>query len=127
MHTFDYNTAFSPAFPAVKLAVKPLGQERDAIPLDALIDSGADGTLMPLKDLQQMAARKTGQIVLRSVTGARSIEDIYEVSIELGPHLFRKVRVAADKHNKITIIGRDILNQIVVTLNGLASMTEVHE
>lgn len=127
MHTFDYDFGYSPSFPAVKLSVKPFEQNRDFIFLDALLDSGADGTLIPIKELRQMRARKTGQTILRSITGATSIVDIYEVTIQLGPHLFPKVRVAADKHNQMTIVRRDILNQIIITLNGLASTTEIHE
>jgi hypothetical protein len=44
-----------------------------------------------------------------------------------GPHLFSYVRVAADKHNTMIVLGRDILNHLVITLNGLASATEILE
>ena len=77
--------------------------------------------------LRRINARKTGQVAIRGITSARSIVDIYEVTSHLGPHLFPKVRVAADKHNDRLILGRDVLNQLMITPKGLASATEIHE
>jgi hypothetical protein len=127
MYTYEYDTDYAPPLPVVEVAVQPFGQDCEPIVLTAMIDSGSDGTLIPLSILRQLKARKTSQLVMRSITGVGSIVDIYEVTIRLGPHSFPKVRVAADKHNDMMIVGRDILNQIVVTLNGLASMTEIDE
>jgi hypothetical protein len=67
------------------------------------------------------------QITMRSITGSRSIIDIYQIRLRLGPHTFPKVRVAADRYNPIMILGRDVLNQMVVVLKGLAAATEIHE
>ena len=64
---------------------------------------------------------------MRTITGVRNFVDVYEVSLRLGPHTFRKVRVAVEHYNPIMILGRDVLNQMVVVLNGLASATEIHE
>lgn len=125
MYTYDYDASYAPSLPVIEVEVKPFAQKRESTQLMAMIDSGSDGTLVPLRVLRQMNARKTGQVAMRSITGARSIVDIYEVTIGLGPHLFPKVRVAADKHNDMIILGRDVLNQIIVTLNGLASTTEI--
>lgn len=111
----------------VEIVVQPFGQDGEQIRVKALIDSGADGTLLPLAVQRQMNARRTAQVALRTITGTRSIVDIYEVTLQLGPHHFRKVRVAADRHNAMAILGRDILNQMIVTLNGLAATTEIHE
>ncbi|RIK35789.1 MAG: hypothetical protein DCC55_29225 [Chloroflexi bacterium] len=127
MYTYEYDAAYFPALPIVEVEVTPFGQDHEPSQLVAMIDSGSDGTLIPLPVLRQMKARKTGQITMRSITGARSIVDVYEVTMRLGSHLFPKVRVAADRHNSTSILGRDVLNQIIVTLNGLASTTEIHE
>jgi predicted aspartyl protease len=127
MYTYEYDTTYLPSLPVVAVEVKAFDQDSEPSHLVAMVDSGSDGTLVPLSVLRQMKARKTSQVALRSITGVRTIVDIYEVTIHLGPHLFPKVRVAADRHNNLIILGRDVLNQIIVTLNGLASTTEVHE
>jgi hypothetical protein len=127
MYTYSYDASYSPSLPVVEVEVKPLGQESAPIRLMAMVDSGSDGTMMPLPALRQINARRTGQVVMRGITGVRTVVDIYEVTMQLGPHRFAKVRVAADRHNDMIILGRDVLNQIIVTLNGLASTTEIHD
>ena len=127
MYTYDYDFAYSPSLRVVEVALKPFGQDSEPLQVSAMIGSGSDGTLVPLPILRRLNARKTGQVALRSITGARSIVSIYEVTLRLRSHLFPKVRVAADTHNDKIILGRDLSNQIIVTLNGLASTTEIHE
>lgn len=68
-----------------------------------------------------------GQVVLRDVTESRTVVNIYEVSLRIGPHRFPHLRVAADLHQGMAILGRDVLNHLVVTLDGLANATEIVE
>ena len=62
---------------------------------------------------------------MRTVTGARTLVDVYTVALAIGPHTFPHVRVAADKQNDMVVLGRDVLNHLILTLNGLASSTEI--
>jgi hypothetical protein len=127
MYTYDYDFSFSPSMPVVDVALMPIARNREPVRMTAMIDSGADGTLVPLSQLRAIKAHRAGQVILRTVTGAPTVVDIYEVALQVGPHLFSYVRVAADKHNTLIVLGRDILNHLVITLNGLASATELLE
>jgi predicted aspartyl protease len=127
MYTYDYDFSFSPSMPVVDVALMPIARNREPVRITAMIDSGADGTLVPLSQLRAIKAHRAGQVILRTVTGAPTVVDIYEVALQVGPHLFSYVRVAADKHNTLIVLGRDILNHLVITLNGLASATELLE
>ena len=51
--------------------------------------------------------------------------DVYEVKLRLGPFVMNRVDVIASKDGTEAILGSDVLNQFIVTLNGLASMTEI--
>lgn len=113
--------------PVVEVALTTIERNREPLQLTAMIDSGADGSLVPLAQLRAIKAHRAGQVIIRSITGAPSVVDVYEVALQIGPHLFPYVRVAADKHNKLPVLGRDILNHLVITLNGLASATELQE
>jgi hypothetical protein len=53
--------------------------------------------------------------------------DIYEVSLRVGSYMVSKVYAVADKRNAEVILGRDVLNQFIVTLNGLASTVEISQ
>jgi predicted aspartyl protease len=127
MYTYDYDFSFSPSMPVVDVALMPIARNREPVRMTAMIDSGADGTLVPLSQLRAIKAHRAGQVILRTVTGAPTVVDVYEVALQVGPHLFSYVRVAADKHNTLIVLGRDILNHLVITLNGLAAATELLE
>ncbi len=127
MYTYDYDFTYNPSMPVVPVEVTPFDRAGETIFLSAMLDSGSDGSMIPLKILQQMKVRKSSQVTFRSITGARSVADVYEVSLRLGSHTFPKVRVVADRHNTLAILGRDVLNHLIVTLNGLAAITEIHD
>jgi predicted aspartyl protease len=92
---------------------------------EALIDSGADGTLVPVDILEKIDARLVGAARIRSVLGDSQVADIYLVSLQIGPHALGAVRVIAGPEADEIILGRNVLNQLVITLNGLASTLEV--
>jgi hypothetical protein len=50
---------------------------------------------------------------------------IYIVQMEIGPYALPKIRVAGVPAGTGFILGRNVLNQMVLTLNGLAEVTEM--
>ena len=52
--------------------------------------------------------------------------DLYLVAIQLGSELIHGLHVVSIPPTNEAVIGRDVLNQLIVTLNGLAGVTEVH-
>jgi len=89
------------------------------------VDSGADATMIPLRYLRQIKAIRSQRAAMRGVTGAREVVDLYAVAIRIGRSHALYVDAVANKLNDETIIGRDVLNQFVVTLNGPAHVVEV--
>jgi hypothetical protein len=53
--------------------------------------------------------------------------DLYVVSFRLGDFNQSVMRVAGSKEYDETILGGDVLNQLIVTLNGLASVVEISD
>lgn len=60
----------------------------------------------------------------REYDPALPIVDLYLVVMSIG-EIEIAARGAADKNGNELIIGRNVLNQLIVTLNGLASVTEI--
>lgn len=56
--TYDYDTTYQPPMPMVELKVGPALQEA-SLELAALVDSGADATIVPLRYLRQLQARRS--------------------------------------------------------------------
>jgi predicted aspartyl protease len=91
----------------------------------AILDSGADATIIPIQYLHQVQARKIGRAQLRTTVGAPIQVDLYIVSLSISDFFQRYVEVIADTSNQEIIMGRDVLNQLIVTLNGLAAVVEI--
>lgn len=126
IYTYAYDSSFTPSMPVVAIKIGR-SLTMPALSLNALIDSGADSVIIPVLYLRQVRARKERTVWMRTVTGTRSIVDLYSVSLQFGPFEFRNRLVAGGLEPNEIIIGRDILNQFVVTLNGLASTVEISE
>jgi len=56
LYTFDYNFAYSPSAPFVAIEVGTAATTEGVI-LSAMIDSGADATLLPLPLLRRLRAQ----------------------------------------------------------------------
>lgn len=125
--THNYDNRYEPAMPVMVIALRSLHEDSDVIELPALVDSGSDGTLIPLNVLEQVNARRVGQAIIRGITGGRRVINLYEVAIQVGNLALGKFQVVGDDVNDEIVLGRDVLNQLVVTLNGLAQVVEVAE
>lgn len=124
IYTYDYDSDFTPSMPVVAIQVGR-SLTPPTLRLTALIDSGADSVIIPLLYLRQIRARKERTVWMRTVTGERSVVDMYMISLQFGPFAFRERLVVGGLQPMEIIMGRDILNQFIVTLNGLASMVEI--
>lgn len=128
MLTFDYDTTYpGPALPRVEVRVRALLAEHQGIVDWALVDSGADGTMIPLAILEDIGARRVDRMRMTGVAGSSQTVDIYEVSVQIGPFTVPKIYAVANGFNQEMLIGRDVLNQFIVTLNGLANSVEIDQ
>ena len=121
-----YSNLYEPAMPVVSLHLA-LEKHAEPMVLEALVDSGADATLIPLNYLHNIGAIPSQERWLRGVTGVRQLVQLYTVFIQVG--LFGTyVPVIGVAKNAEVILGRDVLNQLLVTLDGLSQTTLIqHE
>lgn len=124
VYTFDYDTTYSPPIPAVELRIGPALEEA-VIGLKAVVDSGADATLVPVQFLQQLGARRSRKAWMRGTTGNRVLVDLYTIAVRFGPYQQGLLEVIGATASDEVIVGRDILNHLVVTLNGPAHVVEL--
>ena len=62
---------------------------------------------------------------MRGVSGVGMPVELFLVALEIGSITIKGVRVIGDRHNNEFIIGRNVLNQLIVTLNGLAGEVDI--
>jgi hypothetical protein len=125
VYSFDYSPNYEPSAPVVEIAIRKTHQSASEVTLPALVDSGADATMPPITALQAANARYVETRQMRGVVGMAYPVDLYLVAVQIGPHTIPAVRAIAATPDAEPIIGRDILNQLVVILDGLAGVTEI--
>ena len=111
---FAYDTSLDPPAPVVPVRISgPIGE--DAVMLPMLVDTGADCTLVPAPIIRQLGLPQIDVISLSGVGGPRSRAAVHAASVELGGvRVLARVVAFAEE----AILGRDVLNRAVVTLDG---------
>ncbi len=124
MTTFSYATAFEPPMPVcdVMLMVAVTGER---VTLPGVVDTGADATLIPLKHLRAIGARRVFEVGLRSQWGERRIVFLYLVDVSIGGVVLPGVYVVGDDMGDEVVIGRDVLNRLRLTLDGPALLLQL--
>jgi hypothetical protein len=125
LYSYDYDTTYEPPAPFLELTIRKTGRNAAEVTVLALVDSGADATMIPITTLQTIKARYVETRQMRGITGVAYPVDLYTIAVQIGPHLVPAVRAIAAAPDGEIIVGRDILNYLIVTLNGPAGVTEV--
>ena len=58
--------------------------------------------------------------------GTRYVARLYSVVITIGPYKVYGIDAVANESTSEIIVGRDALNQLVVTLDGIAQVTDIN-
>jgi len=122
--THPYDDSFQYAFPALSVAVRSLAGEITPSQT-ALVDTGADGTLVPLALLKSIHADEQYIARLRSHWGEWHMASIYLVDLEVEGQIFPAVEVVADESGAAILLGRNVLNRLILLLDGVRQQTDV--
>ena len=124
--TFDYDSIYYPAAPVIEIEVDGYDDNLGRRTLRAMVDSGGDASMIPLSILEAIGATYKESTWMRGTAGGRIEVDLYLVAIQIGTELVYGLHVVSSPSTKEAVVGRDVLNQLIVTLNGPAGVTEVH-
>jgi len=118
---FPYSRQFEPPAPVAEITVSAEGETT----LEVVIDTGADASMLPISVLRAVSARFIDKHRVIPVFGRAYSVDLYAVNIQLAGFHIPAVEVIALNGDDDPLIGRDVLNHLIVTLDGIGSMTEV--
>lgn len=124
---FDYDRRYWPPAPVVDISIDGYSPGVQPVMMRALIDSGADGTMIPLSVLEKVEADYTDSVRMSGVTGNSEQKDRYRVRIQIGDLVVKGIDAVAIDFEDEVLLGRDVLNQLVVTLDGLAAETKISD
>ncbi|MCE7983405.1 MAG: hypothetical protein DYG89_19705 [Caldilinea sp. CFX5] len=103
VYTYDYDLTYVPAMPMVTLAIgKP--DAAATFTLSALVDSGADATMIPIRYLQQIGAIKRQLVFIRTVAGKRVGAHLYTVSLQFAHYNRQRIEVVGNQATTEAII-----------------------
>ena len=125
LYTYEYDQTYEPAMPIAPIWVMSPVTGRTVGPFSVLIDSGSDGTLVPVDILEQGGAFSIVSGRLTWLWQESRHVNMYVVRLILGPYRLPGVRVAGVPGGTDFILGRNVLNQISLTLNGPAESVEI--
>lgn len=127
VHTQDYSRwYFDPPMPVLDVVLSRPGSYATAAAAEAIVDTGADSTLIPLDILERIAAPHIDQAYIRGITGIREPVDLYLVTVQITGLTISGIRAVALRAGASTILGRDVPNQLHLALVGTANTIEVY-
>jgi predicted aspartyl protease len=118
---FDYDRSYLPSAPVIILTVDGYSDSAEPATVRTMIDSGADGTMLPTAVLEKIEASYVDSVRMIGVTGTIEQRDRYRVRLQIGEIVVKGIDAVAIASEDEGLIGRDVLNQLIVTLNGLAA------
>lgn len=120
-----YNSDYSPPIPTLPITFGREGERAWLGPFEAILDTGADATIVPLSIAHRIKAVPLNPGQLESPWGDVHPVTLYIVGVEIAGQLLPGVVVAGDESADEIILGRDVLNKLPLFLDGPKERTEV--
>ena len=121
---FAYDSNYVPPAPVVQVLLSNPVNPSSQMTFTALVDTGADITVVPDSVAAQLGLVHQGDILVRGFNGASVLRPTFIVDIQIGRHWFDLVEVISAPTNEL-ILGRNVLNLLDLRLNGPQLVLEI--
>jgi len=122
---YAYAAAYEPAFPAAPVVLRNNEEGLRTEKVQALLDTGSDGSLVPIAFLEEILAPTMTDTHIRSHWGEWRAAQLFAVDIELGSLRLPDVFVVGDEQGTEIVLGRNVLNKLHLLLDGPAGQTDI--
>ena len=113
-----YRADYRPPIPSLPVRLYSSVTDRYTEPMLAILDTGSDASMVPLRYLLSIGAEETAPGWLITITGSRQAVALYFVDIQLEREIAPGLRVIADEEGEDIVLGRDFLNRFPLLLDG---------
>ncbi|MCI0474885.1 MAG: retroviral-like aspartic protease family protein [Anaerolineales bacterium] len=120
--TTAYDKSYVPPFPTLRVTLGE-GSSRQG-PFPALVDSGADVSLVPTRLLAKINAAEGRTVTIRSHFGERLLARMYAIPLSVESITLPGIFVVGSSDDEI-ILGRNVLNKLALFLDGPAQQTDL--
>jgi Retroviral aspartyl protease len=117
MIRYLYNRQFTPPAPFVHVTIRGhTGIELTDLP--AQLDPGADRTLVPYRFIEELQLIQLDELSIQGLGGQVISLPTFTVQMQIRHLNFVTLKVTAHKNEPFVLLGRDILNQYRLLLDG---------
>ena len=120
-----YDNKYTPPAPRPEIRLAAPDEAFRSRPLIALVDTGADATMVPAHQIKPLGVQIDNRKVLRSPWGERYPVNVYLLDVEVGDLRLPLIEVVADDRGDEVILGRNVLNRLVMVLDGPRQVLEI--
>ncbi len=120
-----YSASYSPSAPILRVSFGYAGGRRLSESFEALVDTGADATIIPETIARELNATPLNPGQLVTQWGDTHPVTIYLMDVHIGDVLLPAVVVAADAESDETVLGRNVLNKLPLFLDGPSQQTDL--
>jgi predicted aspartyl protease len=122
---YPYDIVYEPPFPAGPVVLRNSEEGLRTEKVQALLDTGSDGSLVPIAYLEEILAPPMTDTHIRSHWGEWRPAQLFEVDLELGSLKLPGIFVVGDEQGTEIVLGRNVLNKLRVLLDGPAGQTDI--
>jgi predicted aspartyl protease len=122
---FPYNNVSQPPIPMIEISLSLPGGDHKTDTLYAILDTGADGSLVPQSYIETLSATYVDEVMLRSQWGEWRAAAMYLIDVHIGDRTLPGVYIVGDEMGSDIILGRNVLNSLRLLLDRPARQVEV--
>lgn len=121
----SYLPNYRPPIPSLLVQLAVPDATPQPVLFTAVIDTGADITLVPAEQLEHLGAPMVYQARLRPAFGPVRMVNVFLIDLIVDRYRLAGLNVVAWPTSAEIILGRDVLNQLIVVLDGPQRRAEV--
>jgi predicted aspartyl protease len=118
---------YYPSAPVLDITVRssPALNQPGGETIRVLVDSGADATMLPETLLVNIGAQRIDRRRSRGIYGQVRTVSLYLVDVQIGLLVIPSIQAIGIAADDEPLLGRDVLNHLIVTLDGIGGVTEI--
>lgn len=127
MTIYRYSETWYPPMPVLEVRFGYPEEPLALGPYMAIVDTAADGTIVPIQLVEHLEAPFVDDVRLRSQWGEWRRARLFTVDVGIGALRFPAIEVVGDERGDEIVLGRNVLNKLRLLLDGPSSTTKVLE
>jgi hypothetical protein len=125
MTRYAYNRQITPPAPFVHVSLRCLETGKTIDDLPAQLDTAADRTVVPGPLIEQLGLVPLDELPVTTFGGQRLLVTTYLVELTIRNQFPQSVEVLAHPEEPFLLLGRDVLNQHRLLLDGPSQVLEI--